>query len=237
MTRADVSQIAAEVGLAPEAIQRALAELDAGMLTEPRQATLLDRAIGPGDVVCTRAVRGPEAAVRAQVEQFLRGQLMQVKRNLGDRGIVWEPAADLVSRVRRAFTIGSRVALPRDCELESSVVAHPKVSASLRPPLGEASRDPPDDAERVLVRLSLRLEAPRQKRALQALSGVVASAGIAALGISLIHTVPADVIFGAVGSAAALGSYASARGHYRKDLVRAENGLLRFLDALEHERP
>src|SRR5215813_11283065 len=59
MTRADVTQIAEEVGLAPEAISRALAELDAGMLAEAAPASFVDRVIGPAEVVCTRAVAGP----------------------------------------------------------------------------------------------------------------------------------------------------------------------------------
>jgi hypothetical protein len=218
MTRADVTQIADEVGLAPAAIQRALAELDAGLLAERGPAGFLDRAIGPADVVCTRSVAGPIQSVRAHIERFLRGQLMQVKRNLGDQGLVWEPAADLVSRVRRAFAIGTRVALPRDCELESSVVADP------------------EDASRVLVRLALHMAIPRQRRAWQAASGVVAGLGVIALGVSAFHAVGPEAVMAAAGSATALGSYAAARKNYRRDVARAESGLLRFLDALEHER-
>jgi hypothetical protein len=218
MTRGDVTQIAEEVGLPPEAVSRALAELDAGLLAERQPAGFLDRLIGPADVVCTRSVSGPPAQVRAQVERFLRSQLMQVKRNLGERGMVWEPAGDLVSRVRRAFDIGQRVALPRDCALESDVVADP------------------EDATRVLVRLSLRLQAPRQKRVWSVLTGVVAGAALAAGGIAAFHTAPAEALSVAAGSATAVGSWMAARKQYRRDLGRAETGLLRFLDALEHER-
>jgi len=218
MTRADVTQIAEEVGLAPEAISRALAELDAGLLAEPPPASLVDRVIGPAEVVCTRSVAGPIATVETQIQRFLAGQLMQVKRNLGERGIVWEPAADLVSRVRRAFAIGQRVALPRDCELESSVVPDP------------------EDSSRVLVRFALRLGVPRQRRVMQALGGVVAGLAIAAGGIAAFHSLPADVIVAGAGSALAAGTVGRARSNHRKDVERAENGLLRFLDALEHER-
>lgn len=218
MTRADVTQIADEVGLAPAAIQRALAELDAGLLAERAPAGFLDRTIGPADVVCTRSVAGPIESVRSQVERFLRGQLMQVKRNLGDQGLVWEPAADLVSRVRRAFAIGTRVALPRDCELESNVVADP------------------EDATRVLVRLELHMGAPRQRRAWQAFGGVAAGLGVIALGITTLHAIGPEAVMAAAGSATAAGSYVAARKGYRRDLARAESGLLRFLDALEHER-
>src|SRR5688572_1682272 len=70
----DVAEIAAEVGIAPDAVRHALAELRAGVM--PSEAAIapsfLDKLVGPGEVVATRTVRGPAAAVRIEIEQFMR---------------------------------------------------------------------------------------------------------------------------------------------------------------------
>jgi hypothetical protein len=217
MTRGDVAQIADEVGLDPDAIRQALAEHDAGLLGAAPPATLLDRVIGPGELICTRSVAGPVAEVRATVETFFRGQLMQVKRNLGERGLIWEPAGDFVSRVRRALHLGPNLTWPREVELESSVVADP------------------ERADRVLVRLALRLTVPRQRRLNGAAAGLLAGVGVAVTAVVGLHGSP-ELLMALGGGVVATGSVASARKRHRDDLQRGEGALLRFLDALEHER-
>jgi hypothetical protein len=219
MTRRDITQIADEVGLAPDAVQRALAELDAGILSQPAPTTSwLDKVIGPADVVCTRSVAGPLPTVRAYVERYLRGRLMQVKRNLGERGLIWEPAADLWSKIRRALDVGQHLGLPRDAELETAVVPDPA------------------DPERVLVRLVLRLGEPRRHRAVRAAGGTVAGVALAALGVVAFHAASLDVLSVVAGAGTAAGSVAAARSGHHHEIARAETALLRFLDSLEHER-
>jgi hypothetical protein len=219
MTRADVTQIAVEVGIAPDAVRHALAELDSGVLTAaPPARGWLDRIVGPADVVATRSVPGAVDVVRARIERYFGGMLMQVKRNLGARGLIWEPAGDLWSRLRRALDIGAHLEVPADSELETAVV------------------EDPADAGRTLVRLVLRLAEPRRRLAARAAGGVLAGLALGAAGLAAFHTVPLDVLSALVGSGTAAASVASARSRHHHDLGRAETALQRFLDSLEHGR-
>ena len=71
----------------------------------------------------SRVVHGTVADVRARVTRFLGGQLMQIKRNLGEPGQIWEPSADFWSSMRRYVLVlvailitgtdGKPIALPR----------------------------------------------------------------------------------------------------------------------------
>jgi hypothetical protein len=219
MTRADVTQIADEVGIAPDAVSRALAELDSGVLSAaPRARGWLDRVVGPADVVATRSVAGPAPVVRHTIERYFRAQLMQVKRNLGERGLIWEPAGDLWSRLRRTFDIGAHLEVPPSSELETAVVEDP------------AGND------RVLVRLVLRLAEARKQRATRAVGGALAGVALGVVGVAAFHTVPLDVLSALAGSGAAAASMVGARSRHHRDLVRAEASLQRFLDMLEHGR-
>src|SRR5512138_1414148 len=65
----EIAEIAAEVGIDAEAVRRALSEVRAGMVVAaPPRPTFLDRLVGPAELVYTRRVPGPAAAVRATVE-------------------------------------------------------------------------------------------------------------------------------------------------------------------------
>jgi hypothetical protein len=219
MTRADVTQIAEEVGIAPDAVRYALAELDAGVLAKaPPARGWADRVLGSADVVATRSVRGPVDQMRHVVEQYFASQLMQIKRNLGERGMIWEPAADLWSRLRRAFDLGRHLVVPAGSELETQVLVDPA------------------DPERALVRLVLRLADARERRVTQAAAGVVAGVAAGIAGVVMLHTVPLEVMSGVVGAGAAAGSVFGVRARHHRDLARAETALQRFLDMLEHGR-
>lgn len=214
----DVAEIASEVGIAPEAVRTALAEMRAGVVAseEAREKTFLDRLVGPAEIVVSRVVPGPVEAVRAEVERFLKGQLLEVRRNFGERGQVWGPAWDLWSRIRRAFDITQEVSLEKGSEV--TAVTFPR---------GDG---------KVEVRLTVRLEEPRKGRAWRVAGATAAAAGIAAGGIALFHTAPLEIMSVLAGTGAAAGTLARARSGQRQEVSKAESALQRFLDRLEHER-
>src|SRR5215470_16057190 len=64
----EVAEIAAEVGIDADAVRRALSEMRAGLVVAtPPQPSLLDRLVGPAELVYTRRVPGSPAAVRAEL--------------------------------------------------------------------------------------------------------------------------------------------------------------------------
>jgi hypothetical protein len=214
----DVNEIAAEVGIAPEAVRTALAEVRAGVVGSPvADRSFLDRLVGPAEIVLSRTVPGPIADVRGEIERFLRGQLLEIRRNFGDRGQVWGPAWDVWSRIKRVFDITQEIVLEKGSEVTVVLV-----------PRGE---------NEVQVRISVRLEEPRRGRAWNVAAWTAMGVGVAAGGIALFGTAPLEIASVAAGSAAAAGSWATARSGQRKDLARAESAILRLLDRLEHERP
>jgi len=221
----DVAEIAAEVGIAPDAVRQALSEVRAGLVTTDQpQPTFLDRLVGAAETTFSRRVPGPLPEVRGAVERFLRGQLLQLKRNLGERGQLWEPAPDLWSRVRRAFDVGQRVAFERGSELHVQLVP------------GGRSAAEPSETEDVLVRMTLRLREPRRRRALSVGVGAAGGLAIAVAGLAAFHGLPLDLVAIAAGSATAGGTLASNRRHHRRDVEQVEGAVLRFFDSLEYDR-
>jgi hypothetical protein len=215
ISEGELSAIAAEVGIAPEALDRALAEHRAGVLATPAPATLTDRLIGPAEVVCTRTVTGAYATIRAAVDEFLTNQLLQVKRNHGDVQ-VWTTSTDFWSRMRRSFDLTRRIRLPRAAEIEVAIVA-----------LGDS---------RVLVRLTLRLDEPRRRRTWEAMGGLIAGVVVGVAGIAAAPNVPVDLLAAGCGTAISGLTLVQARGGYQRMLTSGRDALERFLDALEHER-
>jgi hypothetical protein len=216
----DVAEIAAEVGIAPEAVRHALTELRAGIMPSDAVTApgFLDKLVGPGEVVATRTVRGPASAVRAEIERFMESQLLEIKRNLGERGQVWVPAGDLWSRMKRVLDITQRVSFEQGTEVTVVVVPSP------------ASED------EVIVRMSVRLYEVQRSRGWTTALGAAGGAAIAGAGIALFGTAPAEIAAVVTGAVTAAGTLAGVRSGHRKELERAEAALLRLLDRLEYER-
>lgn len=216
----EVAEIAAEVGIAPDAVRHALSELRAGIM--PSEAalapTFLDKLVGPAEVVATRTVRGPAATVRTEIEQFMRLQLLEMKRNLGERGQVWVPAGDLWSRMKRVLDITQRVVFEQGTEVTVVVVPNPS------------------NEEEVIVRMSARLHDIQRRRGWTTAAGTVGGAAIAAVGIALFGTPPPEIAAIAAGAVTAAGTLAGVRSGHKKEVERAEAALLRLLDRLEYER-
>jgi hypothetical protein len=208
----DVREIADEVGLSRDAVERALAEVNAGVLERmPPRGGMLDTLLGPAQVVVERSIAGAPDVIRPRVEAFLQGQLLRMARRFGDR-VVWRAEEHLWSRVRRALDFVGRYELPKQVGVESVVLA--------------------DGDERSLVRFTVRLDQPRRRRAWAALGAAVAGVAIAAGGIAAAHGVAADAVFAAGGVGLAGGTWFAVRRRHADDVRAAEEGLERFLDEL-----
>ncbi len=217
---AEVAEIAAEVGIAPAAVEHALAEVKAGLVrVEPAETSFLDRLVGPGEISATREVPGTVTEVRSQITRFMQQQLMQLKRNLGARGQIWEAAPDLWSNVKRAFDIGQKVAFDKGTEVTVNVVPRPGV-----------------DGE-VLVKITARLVDKRRSRGWQIAGGTGVGVAMAAAGIAAFTTVGPEIASIVAGAGTAAGSLAAVRSGHKRDLLQAEGAILRFLDRLEHGEP
>src|SRR6478672_9535589 len=81
LSPAEVTALAAEVGLSPAAVQQALAEVRLGAAAEPRPPGALERVLGDRTIVVERALRGNAGEVQRRVERALRGQMLRKQRD------------------------------------------------------------------------------------------------------------------------------------------------------------
>lgn len=105
---AEVVRIGAEVGLQESHLRQALLELRAAtmMPQAPEDESLPRRLWGPALIRASRVVPGDRADVQGRLREHLR--LGESLRPVRDRpGLsYWEPAADLISQIRRGLDIG-----------------------------------------------------------------------------------------------------------------------------------
>jgi hypothetical protein len=218
----ELEKIAAEAGLSQDSLSRALAEVRSGALQPIAPVAppgVLDRAIGPERLVVERVVRGPVEDVKRRLERFLKDQLLQVKRNFGDR-VVWERADGFWPGMMRAFDWTHRYVLGQGVELETTAVALA-----------------PDEAQ-VRLRLVVEVGGVRRRHLGRAIGGGVAGAALAVGWVMLLPAghIPVELLGVAAGGGVSVASVAGSRRAYRRDLERVQSVLERFLDALEHER-
>ena len=119
--RRSLTEAASEVGIEPRAVELALAEHDAGILhAESDRSGLL----GSSRVVETRVVATDVEAVRSQVRQWLRSQLLHRDERNGSAE-VWRPREDLGAKVRRRVDarVSKRIRLGELDALEVSAAA------------------------------------------------------------------------------------------------------------------
>lgn len=117
LDRASVEAAAAEVGLSPAAVRRAMAEHDAGALAVSDGGGLL----GADRAVVSRTVSLPPHVARPQIDQWLRSQTFEVHRRDGD-GVVWQRRDDFVAKVRRKVDLTKKVRLADVDQVATSVV-------------------------------------------------------------------------------------------------------------------
>ncbi len=104
----DVLQIGAEVGIDERHLRQALAEVQAASLipSAPEDNGLARKIVGSAIVTASRVVPGDQAHVEHNLEGYLKDQelLKQIRSRPGRS--LWEPAAGLVSQMRRAMDVG-----------------------------------------------------------------------------------------------------------------------------------
>lgn len=109
---AAVEEAAAEVGLSPKAVRRAVAELRVGALpVEPAaDQGRTSRAISSRRVCDQRLVdHSPDAAL-AVIDRFMRTQMFEVRRQSGDRSL-YRHRNDLVAGLRRKLDFAGAIKL------------------------------------------------------------------------------------------------------------------------------
>lgn len=95
--RAALAEAAQEVGIERRAVERALAEHDAGLLRRPAARGGL---LGPGRVEVARTLALSTAAARGVVDDWLRRQLLERVERAGAQE-EWRPRDDLGAKLRR----------------------------------------------------------------------------------------------------------------------------------------
>lgn len=105
----EVVRIGREVGLAPEHVRRALAEVRAeSLLPEPPEDDVPLKVLGGGTVRASRAVPGDRREVQAKVEEHFRTResLQSVRRRPGRS--LWEPSEGVLDKMQRAMDVSGR---------------------------------------------------------------------------------------------------------------------------------
>jgi hypothetical protein len=107
LSREELTRIALEAGLSPEAVEEAMRELQVGALSAERKRDLLDRLIGPASTVSARVVDRPPAVARSEMHRVLKEALLEQVDREGTRSI-WVPEsgarAHLLRAVRHVWT-------------------------------------------------------------------------------------------------------------------------------------
>jgi transposase-like protein len=107
---AAVEEAAAEVGLSPAAVRRAVAELRVGALpAEPSAEQGRTSRAAVSRRVCDQRLvdRSPEAAL-ATIDRFLRTQMFESRRRSGDRSL-YRPRSDLMAGLRRKLDFAGAI--------------------------------------------------------------------------------------------------------------------------------
>lgn len=212
LTEAQILELGAEVGLAPQHLRQALAEERSRSIPAQPDAGVLAKVLGPARVTAKRVVAVPARDVLPALDEWMqRQECLRVKRHLPDR-IVWEPSHDFFVTVRRAFNFGGRdFALARAFEVAATVV--------------------PVDDRRALLRLDadfshFRTSLARQGTGMAAI-GVASSGVLVALGVFAAVAVAPAIFLGAV-------SLYGVRGMHSHGISRAQLALDQLLDRVEH---
>jgi hypothetical protein len=217
----DVKQLAGEIGISSEAVERALVELRSGALEVREQPRgLSERLWGPAQLVCVRTVPGSVERVEAKVADFLRSQAFTVKRNLGAEKL-WRRERSVLQSLRAA--IDTRRQKLEGCSEITSVI---------EPTAGDG-----DGAVRVILRVGLdELRGSARANAWAGsllMGGGAAGAGVLAGTFAALFWIP---VGGVAAAAIVYGWTRAAVSGYRDKVIRLEENVEGFLDHLEHER-
>lgn len=212
LSEQEILALGREVGLPARHLQQALLEerTRAGGIAP---AGFLDRAIGPGEVACTRVVQTPRAEAEALLTRWLEKQeFFAVQRETAER-ITWEPMGGVMAAVYRA---GAGIS-----------------SGRLPPMLGSA---------RVLAATFIELEAGYLHVTLTAdvrstragwMGGAAAMASVGVAGAAVLLAVGAFAPIALAPLALGGGLAGGIASRYRPSLERVRLGLERALDYVE----
>jgi hypothetical protein len=200
LDRAALEEAAAEVGIEPAAVRRALAELDAGVLAP---------ADGPRLISVRRAIERPFNQVDTDLRLLLRRELFQIRRDTGARSL-WvrrEALAAQAIRLANRFTGHLRMTAVRGVDAHVVTI----------------------DESTTLVQLHINTRAYRRWETAGMAGSAAAGASGAAAGVSVLGVHPLGLaaaggaaVIGALGCAGAAAAY---RGRIA-DVEAAAEGVL-----------
>jgi hypothetical protein len=214
----DVVQLAEEIGISRNAVDRALVELRSGALERSRRPqTLGERLYSPAEIVSVRTVPGSVDEVDGRLREFLSSQRFSIQRNFGDE-LLWKHQRSTLDTLRSFFDSSSKQ-LEGASELTSAIV-------------------PTEDEgiSRVILRLELgELRGASKANAIAGsvtLGGLVLFAGTLAAVFGPLAWLP---ISAALAAAISFGFVRASRSTYRKLAGQLEQNVEGFLDRLEHD--
>lgn len=216
----DVKQLAGEIGISDDAVERALVELRSGALQAREQpGGLAERLWAPQQIVCVRTVPGTVVGLEGRVGEFLRAQGFTMKRNLG-REKLWRRERSAWQSLRSM--IDTRRQMLEGCSEITTAI------------------EPADREGTVRVILRLDLEELRGSARANAWGGSLVFGGVAA-GAGTLAGVFAALFWIPIGGVAAAAiAYGWTRGAvstFRERVARLEENVEGFLDRLEHQAP
>jgi hypothetical protein len=102
LSREELTRVALEAGLSPEAVEEAMRELQVGTLAAGQKRDLLDRVVGPASAVSARVVDRAPALARSEMHRVLREALLEEVDKEGTRSI-WVPEGGARAHLLRAM--------------------------------------------------------------------------------------------------------------------------------------
>lgn len=208
--RAALEEAAAEVGIEPAAVRRALAELDAGALA-PTAETAATRST----IVVRRVIARPAPAVDADARLVLRRELFRLRRDTGSR-MVWVRSTALAARaVRSVNRVTGHLRLTDIPAIEVHVLAV--------------------DDDTTLVQLALDTTSYRRRETGEIVGSAAMGAASLAVGIGGLGLHPLGMAVGAGGAALGALGCAGAAALYRSRLADTEAIAEGVLDELTRD--
>lgn len=208
LTEAELVRIGSELGLSPQHVQRALAEI---AVQPPREEGWFGRGLGPGVVQASRLIRRPAEQVRAELDTYLRErECMVVHRRFPGHVVYREASGATAALQRAAVQVGGRYPLLGAKQLEVGVRAL--------------------DEDSCYVSLAVELRSQRTGWAAGGLAAGGGLGGATAVFLGIAVAPPAAL----VGVPLLLVPIAAARAAYRRSHARMQGQLESLLDRLEH---
>jgi hypothetical protein len=214
LTEAELSSLAAEVGIAPVALRQALLE-ERMRVVLPNERGILASLAGPATFAATRILSGTPGEILRRMDASLQSEEnLKERRRFPDR-VVWGPRGGFAGAIRTLTRLDGRgFPLARADEVSAVVI--------------------PAESGRAHVRIETTLTGRRvsaaQAGAIGIISGSVVGAVLAALGVMVPFAIGAAAII--VGS-----SLWSARRSYRRDARFTQLAIEQTLDRHEFGEP